>query len=123
MSLKIVHLEDEKDLQDGMAFILQELAPEAEVQQFATSTALLPYLEDHWSDTDLFILDVRVPGPVNGMGVAQRIRELGSKAVIVVTSAFEPPSPSILRELNIHYFRKPWDLPETIIAMLDLLPR
>lgn len=120
MGLHIVHLEDEKDLLEGMGFVLRELAPDAQVIQFASSGDLLPYIEQHWGSIDLFILDIRVPGPVDGIGVAQHIRALGCNAAIVVTSAYEPPPASTLRELSIHYFRKPWDLPDTVIAMLNL---
>jgi CheY-like chemotaxis protein len=123
MTLTIVHLEDEKDLLEGMSFVLEELVPEAIVVQFDSSADLLPYIDAHKDSIDLFILDIRVPGPVNGIGVARHIRDIGCATPIAVTSAFEPPPSDLLREFTIHYFRKPWDLPETVLEMLALARR
>lgn len=120
MALNIVHLEDENDLLEGMRFVLEELEPDAQVTPFAKSDDILDYIDAHCNDVALFILDIRVPGPVNGLDVARHIRKIGCRAAIVVTSAYEPPSAQVIQELGIHYFRKPWDLPDTILKMLAL---
>jgi DNA-binding response OmpR family regulator len=121
MTLNIVHLEDEKDLAEGLAFIIQEEAPDVTLSQFANSDEVIVYIDQHWRTIDLYILDVRVPGHLNGLGVAEYIRALGSQAVIVVTSAYDPPRQEIINTLKIHYFRKPWDLPDNVIEMLNLV--
>lgn len=118
MTLHIVHLEDEKDLLEGMKFVLEELEPDAYVIQFAKADSILDYIDAHADEISLFILDIRVPGPLNGFDVARHIRKIGCTAAIIVTSAYEPPSPQLIQELDIHYFRKPWDLPETVLKML-----
>jgi DNA-binding NtrC family response regulator len=121
MTLNIVHLEDEKDLAEGLAFIIQEEAPHVTLIQFANSDDVTAYIDQHWRDVDLYILDVRVPGQLSGLGVAEHIRALGSQSAIVVTSAYDPPKQAVVEALNIHYFRKPWDLPDNVIEMLDLV--
>ncbi|MDX2141596.1 MAG: response regulator [Chloroflexota bacterium] len=121
MTLNIVHLEDEKDLAEGLAFIIQEEAPGVTLYQFASSDDVVAHIDQHWQTTDLYILDVRVPGQMNGLGVAEYIRARGSQAVIVVTSAYDPPKQEIINALQIHYFRKPWDLPDNVIEMLNLV--
>jgi len=120
MVLNIVHLEDEFDLLEGMRFVLEEIEPDAQVRQFAKSDTILDYIDAHCHEIALFILDIRVPGPINGLDVARHIRKIGCHAVIIVTSAYEPPSAQVIHDLNIHYFRKPWDLPDTILKMLAL---
>lgn len=119
MTLHIVHLEDEKDLLEGMKFVLEELEPDAYVIQFAKADSIVDYIDAHADEISLFILDVRVPGPLDGFDVARHIRRIGCTAAIIVTSAYEPPPPQLVQELDIHYFRKPWDLPETVLKMLE----
>ena len=123
MTLNIVHLEDEIALLEGMRFVLEEIEPEAHVTQFAKSDTILDYIDVHCNEIALFILDIRVPGPVDGLGVARHIRKIGCHAVIIITSAYESPSAQVLQDLNMHYFRKPWDLPETILKMLALVKK
>ena len=120
MALNIVHLEDERDLREGMALVMQVEVPEAQLTQFGESNTLIPYIDQHCGEIDLFILDVRVPGIKDGLEIAEYIRQLGCEAVIVITSAFDAPPSIVQNVLRIHYFRKPWDLPETVFEMLAL---
>jgi CheY-like chemotaxis protein len=120
MTLNIVHLEDERDLREGMALVMQVEVPEAHLTQFVESDSLIPYIDQHCGEIDLFILDVRVPGIKDGLEIAEYIRQLGCEAVIVITSAFDAPPSTVQEALRIHYFRKPWDLPETVFEMLAL---
>ena len=121
MKLNIVHLEDERELSEGMAFVILDEAPHAKLTQFVNSDDVIAYADSEWRNITLFILDVRVPGARNGLEVARYLREIGYTGVIVVTSAYEPPSAALLEELNIHYFRKPWEMPETILSILSLV--
>ncbi|MBE0689490.1 MAG: response regulator [Anaerolineae bacterium] len=88
MTINIVHLEDEIALLEGMRFVLEEIEPEAHVTQFAKSDTILDYIDEHCNEIALFILDIRVPGPVDGLGVARHIRKIGCHAVIIITSAY-----------------------------------
>jgi CheY-like chemotaxis protein len=105
MSLTIAYLEDEKDLAEGLSFIIRDENPHVDITHFANSADILEFIDQKCDTVDLFILDVRVPGPVDGLGVARHIRNLGCTAVIVVTSAYEPPPREVRETLNIHYFR------------------
>lgn len=120
MTLNIVHLEDERDLREGMALVMQVEMPQVQLTQFGETNTLVPYIEQHCGEIDLFILDVRVPGVKDGLQIAEYIRQIGCEAVIVITSAFDAPPSSVQEALRIHYFRKPWDLPETVFEMLAL---
>ena len=118
MALHIAHLEDEHDLLEGMAFILEEEAPEAHVAQFANSDDLIAYIDQHCAEIDLYILDVRVPGARDGIEVARYIREHECVGAVVVTSAYDPPPESLMRELDFRFIQKPWELPESVHQML-----
>jgi hypothetical protein len=105
MAIRVVHLEDERDLREGMALVMEVEAPQVDLTQFSGSDTLIPYIDSNCGDIDLFI---------------EHIRNIGCEAVIVITSAFDAPPVSVQENLRIHYFRKPWDLPESIVQMLAL---
>ncbi len=119
MALHIAHLEDETDLLEGLAFILQEESPGVQIAQFTDSDALIAYIDQHCAEIDLYILDVRVPGMRDGLQVARYIREHGCRGGIVITSADDPPPGRLMRELDFHFIQKPWDLPDAVHEMLD----
>jgi hypothetical protein len=58
----------------------------------------------------LLLLDVRVLGSTDGIGAAHRLRAAGYKGMVAFTSAFQPPHPSIIRELDCIWLPKPVDL-------------
>jgi DNA-binding NtrC family response regulator len=118
MALHIAHLEDERDLLEGMAFILEEEAPGALVAQFANSDDLIAYIDQHCAEIDLYILDVRVPGVRDGLEVARYIREHDCPGGVVVTSAYDPPPDELMRELAFRFIQKPWELPDSVQEML-----
>lgn len=112
-NLQILHLEDDGPLRDVLKVALQLRDPECEVHQFVGSDDALSYIEDNIGEIDLFVLDIRVPGKLNGVEVAQRVRELKSEAVIVITSAYRAPERSLLQQLDCQWFPKPWHIMET----------
>jgi YesN/AraC family two-component response regulator len=117
MSLKVVYLEDEEELREGLAMVLEVDMPEIELIPFTTGDDALEYIEYHYSEVDLYILDVRVPGNNDGLSVARRIRELDTATMIAMVSAYPPPSKDILKTLHLYWYSKPWDLPETMMAI------
>ncbi len=120
MTLKVVHLEDERDLREGLALVIEVEAPHVNLVQFAESNSLVSYIDTSCGDVDLFILDVRVPGQKNGLEIADYIRQIGCESVIAITSAFDAPPSAVQQALGIHYFRKPWTLPDMVFEMLSL---
>jgi len=66
------------------------------------------------------VLDIRVPGSLNGMQVAQKIRDLKCAGTIVVTSAYRPPDRDLLATLSCEWFPKPWHLMDTTRKLFQL---
>src|SRR5690606_10624773 len=112
-TLHIVHLEDDGPLRDVLKVALQLRDPDCQVHQFIGSDDAISYIERNIDEIDLYVLDIRVPGKFNGVEVAQRIREMKSDAVIVITSAYRQPERALLEELNCQWFPKPWHIMET----------
>ena len=108
----IVHVEDEKPLKDILKTTLAAFDPNIKMVQFTTAEDALVYLEQHSGAIDLFILDIRLPGPMNGVQLAEKIRVLKCASNIVITSAFSRPSQDVMTRLNCEYYRKPWHLVE-----------
>jgi DNA-binding response OmpR family regulator len=110
--MRILHLEDERPLREIIKAAINALEPESELVEFSNSDNALAFIEQQGQTVDLFILDIRIPGNLDGMGVARKIRDLGYKGVIVVTSAYTKPNPSLLTELNCRWNPKPWHVME-----------
>lgn len=109
--LLILHLEDDLALKDTVLDLLTVLEPESEVVQFTNSDDTLRYIETSGAEVDLFLLDVRVPGEMDGIGVAKRIRALNIDSRIVFMSAYQRPSTSELSDsLDFQWVKKPWTI-------------
>jgi DNA-binding response OmpR family regulator len=119
-SLQILHLEDDGPLRDVLKVALQLREPECQVHQFIGSDEAMLFIERHIADIDLYVLDIRVPGKLNGVQVAQRIRELKSPAVVVITSAYKAPEKTLLQQLDCEWFPKPWHIMETSQRIVQL---
>ncbi len=120
-AMHILHLEDDSPLREVLKFILSSSEPSVNVHQFISSDDAVKYIEEHPNpeEIDLFILDIRVPGAMDGMEVAQHIRDLGFKSAIVVTSAYRRPNPALLASLDCKWMPKPWHIMD---ATQELLP-
>jgi CheY-like chemotaxis protein len=119
MRLRIVHLEDTKPLRDILKATVSTIRPGCEVYQFMTGDETVEFVRENCDDIDLFLLDVRVPGSVDGLGVAEMIRQLNCRGVIVMTSAYMSPGRERLSALNAYWFQKPWQI-EDVQEMLRL---
>jgi len=118
--MHIVHLEDDGPLREILAAALKAVEPSCELHQFKNSDETVTYVEQNTQKVDLFILDIRVPGSMDGLQVAQKIRELKCSGVIVITSAFRVPSRDLLDKLSCEWFPKPWHIMETTQRLLQL---
>jgi DNA-binding NtrC family response regulator len=119
MTMHIVHLEDTKPLRDILLATITALRPGCKVKQFINSDETIKYIEENIADIDIFLLDVRVPGSVNGLGVAEKINQLKGSGLIVMTSAYLSPGREKLDELNARWYQKPWQIQD----MQDMLKR
>ena len=117
--MHIVHLEDRKPLRDMLKAILDLVHPGCIVQQFATADDAVDYVRQYGKEVDLFLLDMRVPGSIDGLGVAEFIHQFDCSGVIVLTSAYKSIEQDKLSALNAHWFQKPWSHKE-IQEMLHL---
>jgi hypothetical protein len=118
--MEILHLEDDAPLREIMHIALSAADPHMRMTQFIDSDAAMAYIEDHVEAITLFVLDVRVPGELDGLGVAKRVRELGSKRPILVTSAYRKPDQEKMTAYNCQWLAKPWhllDAPQTLLSL------
>jgi DNA-binding response OmpR family regulator len=119
--MHVVHLEDEKPLQDILKLALEVAVPQVKLQQFSNSDKAYQYIYHNLSGIDLYIFDIRVPGTMNGLQLAQRVRDLKSNVPIILTSAYMQPSSELLNLLSCSYITKPWqilDLTQQVGAMI-----
>lgn len=117
----IVHLEDEGPLRDIFKIALTSADPNLEFKQFEGSDEALDYIKDNHDNIAAYVLDIRVPGEVDGVGVAKKIREFGSNRPIVMTSAYLKPDASLMKTLDCMWMPKPWHLVDTARKILPLV--
>jgi CheY-like chemotaxis protein len=106
--LHVVHLEDDSPLRDILQEAMRLLEPDIHLVQFINSDRALEYIQQNAAAIDLLIFDIRVPGSMDGMGLAQKVRAGICDAPIVVTSAFSPPKRDLLNMLRCEWVSKPW---------------
>jgi len=97
-------------LRDILRISFQTADPEIQIKQYASGDEAMPYIEQYGQTIDLFIFDIRLPGALNGLQLAQRIRELGCPGHLVLTSAYSSPSAEWLASLSAEYLPKPWHI-------------
>ncbi|MBX3081132.1 MAG: response regulator [Anaerolineae bacterium] len=110
MSIHIVHVEDDKPLKDILKSAFETADPQVNLKQFLNGDDALPYIEENGHMVDLFILDMRLTGSMNGIQLAQKIREMILPGHIVITSAYLRPSRNLLNSLQCEYYPKPWHI-------------
>lgn len=116
----IVHLEDDHHLFNIFRVALLAVSPALKIVQFTDAELLLRYVLQADSPIDLVILDIRVPGSLNGIQVAQQIRRVQYPVNIVITSAYSAPERRVLSELDAIFIPKPWNIPAMIRQLLSL---
>ncbi len=83
----------------------------------------LRYATENVQTVDLYILDVRVPGSMNGLQMAEKLRALDCPGVIVITSAYRAPDEAVLRQLGCEWYPKPWHLFEAATKLMTMAQR
>jgi len=117
--MHILHLEDEGPLREIFAQVVHLKEPDATVTQFISSDEALTFIAEHLEDIDLFVLDIRVDGSLDGVQVAERIREMAFEREIVLTSAYRKPKYEVLGRVRARWMPKPWHIMK---AMEEILP-
>ena len=116
----IVHMEDESPLREIMNIALSSADPHLKIEQFNDSDSAIEFISQNIANITLFLLDVRVPGELNGIEVAEKIRELGSERPIVITSAYRKPKKVQLEGIKAQWMAKPWhiiDAPQVLLPL------
>jgi len=116
----VVHLEDDEPLREILKVAFQATDPNVNLQQFISGDEVVAHIKSNIEVVDLFVLDIRVPGSIDGLGVAQKIRELGSKAPIILTSAYRPPGREKIESLALEWMSKPWHIMEITQRLVKL---
>lgn len=106
--MRIICVEDDAGLRNVILDTLHYLEPNAKIDVFANSDDVLPAV--NLSDTGLVLLDVRIPGAMNGYSLAQRLRERGYTGVLALMSAFPRPPQPLLEQLDCVWLSKPIDV-------------
>ena len=121
--LHIVHLEDETPLSEILQATIELADPDAQIKHFINSDDAMQYIEEYGQAVDLFVLDIRVPGKLDGLEIAYEIRALGCPGEIVITSAYQFPSFDVLNELQAEWIPKPWHVKELSTRLVEIANR
>jgi FixJ family two-component response regulator len=116
----VVHLEDDGPLREILKVAFQATDPNLNLKQFVNSDEVVAHIKPNIQLIDLFVLDIRVPGSIDGLAVAHKIRELGSDAPIILTSAYRPPGREVVELLNLEWMSKPWHIMEIAQRLVKL---
>lgn len=108
--MHILHLEDDGPLREVLKLALTSVEPELTMQQFTNADFALDYVADHLDEIDLYILDIRVPGKLDGLAFAEQLRKMGAIRPIVITSAYQKPNTNWLTSVQCEWMSKPWHI-------------
>lgn len=117
--MNILLLEDDNPLREVLKLILTTAEPGLTVHQFGDSDTALAHIQTRGSEIDLYVLDVRVPGTLDGLALARQIRDLGYDSPIVMTSAYRRLNQTVLGSLDCAWLPKPWQI---MAAKEQILP-
>ena len=96
-------VEDDPHLRDLAAALLEET--DLRVMECGDAEQAFSILCREGDDVAMIFIDIRLPGPLDGIDLARRVRALWPQASVVVTSGFSPEG-----EMpdNVVYMPKPW---------------
>jgi DNA-binding response OmpR family regulator len=114
--MHIVHIEEDRPLSDMLRMAFQTIEPNLILKQFTSAEIALPYVQQYRQTIDLFILDIRLPGSMDGLTFAQMLREENYPGHIVLTSSSSSLDHAILKAPNVEFVPKPWHI-------IDLTPK
>jgi CheY-like chemotaxis protein len=118
--MHILHLEDDGPLREILKIALEAVDPDCDLKQFISSDEADEYFRSNHPKIDLYILDIRVPGSMNGMQLAEKIRTIDTTGAIVMTSAYGRPKEDFLKTNKCEWCTKPWHILETPQMLLRL---
>ena len=119
--IKIAYVEDEPSiaqlLVSGLGLFGIVVKP-----VYMSAEALLASMEDTtFLEADMFFFDIRLP-KMTGVELARELRHRGETRPFVLVSAWPAPSKQELEELDAKFLPKPFDFPDVIATIQELLP-
>jgi DNA-binding response OmpR family regulator len=114
--MHVIQVEDDKHLREILEVTFREADPSLNLHQFVSADDAVQYIEQCGHTVDLFLLDIRLPGELNGLTLAAKIRELKCPGHIILSSAYTSPGLDVLKSLNAEYLPKP-------LHILEIAPR
>jgi pSer/pThr/pTyr-binding forkhead associated (FHA) protein len=114
--MHVIQVEDDKHLREILEVTFREADANMNLHQFVSADDAVEYIEKNGHSVDLFLLDIRLPGVLNGLTLAAKIRELKCPGYIILSSAYTSPGLDVLKSLNAEYLPKP-------LHILEIAPR
>lgn len=88
---------------------------------FMSAEELLENLErKEFQQADVLFFDIRLP-KMTGVELAQELRNRGEKRPFVLVSAWPSPSEETLEQIQARFLPKPFDFPDVIQTIQDLI--
>ena len=116
--LNAIYVEDEPDIASLLQNILSAFGISVKTYE-RPDNFLAERDEPAISDANLFIFDIRLPG-MTGLELAAQLRSEGERRPILMVSAYSPPAPSELQELEASFHPKPFDFPVLVDTVRQL---
>jgi len=118
--INLVYVEDEPNiaqlLVSGLGLFGISVHP-----VFMSAEALLDNMElPEFEDADLFFFDIRLP-KMTGLDLAKELRRRGEKRPFVLVSAWPAPSENELAAIDAKFLPKPFDFPDVIQTIQQLI--
>jgi len=120
VQINLVYVEDEPNiaqlLVSGLGLFGISVHP-----VFMSAEALLDNIEiPEFENADLFFFDIRLP-KMTGLDLAKELRRRGEKRPFVLVSAWPAPSENELAAIDAKFLPKPFDFPDVIQTIQQLM--
>ncbi|MCD5995740.1 response regulator [Pseudomonas sp. CDFA 602] len=115
----VLVVEDEQMIRD---FVCEILETDAGLRTKAVENAdeAMTYLQQHTNQVALLLTDVRMPGSMDGIGLANRVGEQWSHIPIVVMSGHGTPGSDQLKK-DVLFIAKPWTITQLVSGVMNSL--
>jgi CheY-like chemotaxis protein len=115
---RILVVEDDIEVASVVVQMIEALGHN--VVHAVTADAALATLTDD-QRFDLLFSDIMMPGPLNGVGLAQTLRSRNFPVPVLLTTGYGGPHVRLAEEAGIALLRKPYELKDLRIAMREVL--
>jgi CheY-like chemotaxis protein len=111
----VVIVEDEFLVRDYAIALLEELG--FPIVDFPSGDLALDFLEEHASEVFVLFTDIRMPGAIDGVGLARRVRASWPWIRIMIASGHVNEGELALPK-DVKFLTKPW-LPLDVLRTVD----